>query len=288
MPEELQIRIHGEATLPTLVYLPGLHGDWTLMRRFRKEVEGQARFVEITYPRTTEWTLRAYAQAVEQALTAHGITHGWLLAESFGSQVAWELVAAGDGGARHSVRAAQRAEDCPPCPDIRVRADAASGVTKFEATGLILAGGFVKHPSPWSVRLTERIMQQANPSQIRLFLGLYAKYARLRHHNDSDAMEGVAEFIERRTPEDCAAMVHRIQLIRENNPQPIASQTRLPVYQLFGFIDPVVPGFATQRWLRRHCPGYRKTKVILPADHNVLDRAHRQSAQQVLRWLEVM
>jgi len=27
MAEELQLRIHGEAALPTLIYLPGLHGD---------------------------------------------------------------------------------------------------------------------------------------------------------------------------------------------------------------------------------------------------------------------
>jgi hypothetical protein len=26
MLEDLQLRIHGEASLPTLIYLPGLHG----------------------------------------------------------------------------------------------------------------------------------------------------------------------------------------------------------------------------------------------------------------------
>jgi len=31
MAEELQLRIHGQASLPTLIYLPGLHGDWTLI-----------------------------------------------------------------------------------------------------------------------------------------------------------------------------------------------------------------------------------------------------------------
>ena len=33
--EELQTRIHGDASLPPLVYLPGLHGDWTLVTSFR-------------------------------------------------------------------------------------------------------------------------------------------------------------------------------------------------------------------------------------------------------------
>jgi hypothetical protein len=52
MPEELQLRIHGEATLPTLVYLPGLHGDWTLVGGFLRALGGRVRFVEMTYPRS--------------------------------------------------------------------------------------------------------------------------------------------------------------------------------------------------------------------------------------------
>jgi hypothetical protein len=31
--ERLEVRVHGAASWPTLVYLPGLHGDWTLIRR---------------------------------------------------------------------------------------------------------------------------------------------------------------------------------------------------------------------------------------------------------------
>jgi len=52
MAEELQLRIHGEGSLPTLIYLPGLHGDWTLIGGFRQALAGRARFVEVTYPRT--------------------------------------------------------------------------------------------------------------------------------------------------------------------------------------------------------------------------------------------
>ena len=52
MAEELQLRIHGEASLPTLIYLPGLHGDWTLIGGFRHALGGRVRFVEVTYPRT--------------------------------------------------------------------------------------------------------------------------------------------------------------------------------------------------------------------------------------------
>ena len=49
MAEELKLQIHGDASLPTLIYFPGLHGDWTLNGRFRKQVLGRVRLVELTY-----------------------------------------------------------------------------------------------------------------------------------------------------------------------------------------------------------------------------------------------
>src|SRR5437867_3072078 len=93
MSDELKIRMHGEASLPALVYLPGMHGDWTLVSSFRAAVAGRLRFVEFAYPRTTTWSLDDYARAVEERLLANGIQRGWLLGESFGSQPAWQLIA---------------------------------------------------------------------------------------------------------------------------------------------------------------------------------------------------
>ena len=122
MPEELQLRIYGDASLPTLIYLPGLHGDWTLIGGFRHAIGDKARFVEVTYPRTLAWSLDDYAAAIEIALAQNGVTGGWLLGESFASQVVWALVARG----------------------------------KFQAQGVILAGGFVKHPMCRAVRLAEK------------------------------------------------------------------------------------------------------------------------------------
>src|SRR5438876_10765769 len=119
MEDKLQIRVHGSVALPTLIYLPGLHGDWTLIGRFRRALGEQVRFVEITYPRTLTWTLNDYAENVERALEAEGITRGWLLGESFSSSIVWELLTR----------------------------------KKFHAQGVILAGGFVRHATLWAVRL---------------------------------------------------------------------------------------------------------------------------------------
>src|SRR5215475_4030811 len=95
MTEQLQIRIHGPDSLPTLIYLPGLHGDWTLIGSFRHALGNRVRFVEITYPRTLTWSLDGYAANVERALAEKGITRGWLLGESFSSQVVWPIVTRG-------------------------------------------------------------------------------------------------------------------------------------------------------------------------------------------------
>src|SRR5882672_4908549 len=90
--ERVQIQIHGDASEPKLIYLPGLHGDWTLVSSFRAALNGRVRFVEITYPRTTVWSLNEYADAVTNALASQQIHQGWILGESFSSQVAWAIL----------------------------------------------------------------------------------------------------------------------------------------------------------------------------------------------------
>lgn len=55
--ETLQLRIHGPVDEPTLIHLPGLHGDWTLLAPFRQALANRARFVETTYPHQPNWQL---------------------------------------------------------------------------------------------------------------------------------------------------------------------------------------------------------------------------------------
>ena len=165
MPEELQLRIYGDASLPTLIYLPGLHGDWTLVGGFRKHVLGKVRFVEVTYPRTLDWSLDDYGAAIESALAQSHITSGWLLGESFGSQVLWVLAGRGE----------------------------------FRADGIILAGGFVKHPMRWAVRLLEMIFGRISMSVLVWMIFSYGKIARLRYRHSPEVVADIDEFIVRRT-----------------------------------------------------------------------------------------
>src|SRR5205823_577969 len=92
-----------------------------LIGGFRKALGNRVRFVEVTYPRTLTWSLDDYAEAVEKSLSEQGISSGWLLGESFGSQVVWPILTRG----------------------------------RFQVQGVILAGGFARHPIMWGVRFAE-------------------------------------------------------------------------------------------------------------------------------------
>ena len=251
MDEEPQLRIHGDVTLPTLIYLPGLHGDWTIIGGFRHAIEGRVRFVEFTYPRTVTWSLDDYAAAVESTLAKNGITGGWLLGESFSSQVVWPMVARG----------------------------------KFQIEGIILAGGFVRHPIRAGVRLAERRARGISlPLLTRLMFG-YAKIARFRYRRSPETMANIHEFIARRTELDRQAAVHRLRLIAGSDFCEIAKTTKIPVFAITGAVDPIVPWISVRPWLRRNCPALRAYKIVWRADHNVLSTAAETSADQIVQWM---
>ena len=257
MEEQVKIRIHGEAGQPTVIYLPGMHGDWTLVSSFRAALlrNSLVRFVEITYPRTATWSLSQYAKAVTDALAANQIRAGWVLGESFSSQVAWTIL--------------EQAEQ--------------SG---FQMHGLILAGGFVRHPFMWAVSLARRVNRAVPMWLLKIACGVYARYAKFRHRRAPETLACISEFVTNRTLEsDRRAICHRYGIIAENDLRAGARKARLPVYQLCGFFDPIVPWPFVQLWLKRNCPGFRRSNVVWRADHNVLGTAPEVAAECVLRWM---
>lgn len=250
--ERLRIRIHGEADLPTLVYLPGMHGDWTLVTSFRLAMQGRVRFVEFTYPRTLECDLDDYANAIDESLAENGITNGWLLGESFGSQIVWPL---------------------------------ATGERRFRTEGVILSGGFGRHPFKFGVNGARFFCGGIPLGFITWALFVYAPLARFRHRNAPEVAASFDEFIRRRTQLDKCAGTHRLKLIAENDPKDLAALVNVPVYHLSGFWDPIVPWPFVRRWLKRHCPGYREGRLVAWGDHNVLGTGPKPAAEIVTRWM---
>ena len=251
--EQIEIRIYNPHVEPTLIYLPGLHGDWTLIGGFRRALGSRARFVEVVYPRTLTWSLEQYAQAIETALERHGISHGWLLGESFGSQLVWALAAR----------------------------------KTFRFDGFIFAGGFVPHPLPWAVPLAEWLVGNIPDPLLSCTTFVYAKLLRVRYRRSTDVLETIAEFLGRRTDLDRRAVKHRLRLIRENDLCAVAERTSGPVFMLSGLWDPIVIWGPVRRWMRQRCPGLREFKILPGADHNVLGTASKEAADVILNWVDV-
>ena len=251
MSDQVQIRIHGPPSLPTLVFMPGLHGNWTLIGPFRRALAGRVRFVEVTYPDTLSWSLGDFAAGVEDALSAQSIHRAWILAESFSSQVAWPIIAR----------------------------------KKFLVEGLILAGGFVRHPMRWGVRVAERVCRDISFSLLTRLLFGYARISRWRFRHSPETIRGIEEFIESLTEQSRQAAKHRLHLVAQSDPCTIAQQTTLPVYALTGLFDPIVPWFWVRPWLKRNCAALRQYKIIYHADHNVLGTGAKAAADQVVKWM---
>jgi pimeloyl-ACP methyl ester carboxylesterase len=233
------------------VYLPGLHGDWTLIGGFRKALGAAVTFVEVTYPRSLSWSLDEYAGAIETALKEHSIGSGWILAESFGSQIAWAMAAR----------------------------------KRFELQGLILAGGFVKHPAPLAAAALGVIVGKIPFSVVRAVAAVYARVLRVRYRRSPEVLASVDEFMSRRTDLDRKAVHRRLNLLAESDFRPVARAIKVPVYGLTGLVDPIVPWPPVRRWLGAHCPTLAGFEVIVRSDHNVLGVAPAKAARVVLGWM---
>ena len=250
--EQIKSRIYGKADQPVLVYLPGLHGDWTLVGSFRAALRDRVCFVEFTYPRQAWRCLDEYAAAVTAELQRYQITRAWILAESFSSLVAWSMI-------RH---APSRIE------------------------GVILAGGFVRYPYPRLVSLARQINRNIPMFGLRMFLKLYATYAVFRHRSAPETLRDVSEFVARRSElMDREAICGRYDFIEQADFRQTAEEFAGPIYQLYGFVDPIVPWLPVRRWLRQYCKSHRQSRMIWTADHNVLGTAPQKCAEQILQWI---
>ncbi|MDE2144246.1 MAG: alpha/beta hydrolase [Elusimicrobia bacterium] len=234
-----------------MIYLPGLHGDWGLIGAFRRALGGRVRFVEVSYPLAPQG-LEELAAAVEKALTAVDVRSGWFLAQSFGSQVGWELLRRG-----------------------------------FKADGVILAGGFVRHPAPWGAAMMRPLLDGPWSAALRPPYRAMTWLGGALSRRDPDSARELAAFAAGRTVAQWKAAAWRLRLVATSDPRHVARATAIPVWYLGGAVDLLVPWPWVVGWLARECPGYRGKTVFPWADHNVLGSAPKESARQILEWLGV-
>lgn len=245
--------MHGDPHGHVLVYLPGLHGDFTLIRSFRERILPSTAFVEFAYPVDGNPSLRELADAIHDALEHLQVGDVTLLAESFGSQVAWAMIAR-------------------PRETIRYRR-------------LILSGGFVQYPWLGGVHLARAMVTTVGPGA-NLLLESFPLYGRLLYEPRPGLAHDLSCFVESRSRiEDRQAIHHRLGLITTADFRPVAARTTLPVHHLTGVFDPIVPWYPVQRWLQRHCPGYQGTVRFHTSDHAVLVSRPTAAARLIKSWM---
>ncbi|MCX7872244.1 MAG: alpha/beta hydrolase [Verrucomicrobiae bacterium] len=254
------IKVNFPECSPTLVYLPGIHGDSTLAQKIRRHFENKTCFVEIEYSKRTDLKLTDYARSIENLLIKNEIKECWLLAESFGSQVAWAIV---------------------------------SEKRAFKVKGIILAGGFVRHPFIPGVRVVKTISKVLSIRLIELWLKFYVAVCRIffrkkKTKNQPSLEQPVPEqFVKNRLDDaDRLAIISRYDLIIRNDFRPTACNSSIPVYFISGKWDFIVPWQPVLKWLKKNCPGFKDYKILPNADHPVLSVAPENSAHQILSWIK--
>ena len=91
-------RAAGDPNAPPIIYLPGVHGDWTAQGRARPILTRDFHLVETAYPRIEKWSIDDFAHALKDLLDGLEIESAHIVGESFGSLVAWQF------GIAHSER----------------------------------------------------------------------------------------------------------------------------------------------------------------------------------------
>ena len=250
----LEVEVFGDPGLPTLVCLPGIHGDATMFAGFRHGIAGRLRLIEFAYPTTTTWSLDDYADAVYRELEKRKVKACWLLGESFGSQVVWALIV------RHA-------------ESIGVR-------------GVFLAGGFVQHPWLGGVDGLQWVFRQMPFWAYRGIVRAFELFARVRFRRQPPILARMDEFVANRTEPDRQAVLHRLTLIRHADFREPVRALDLPIVYLTGLADPIVFWPPVYEWLRDEAQSFRRWRLFWYADHNVLNGAAAACAEEVVSGVE--
>ena len=84
-------RVSGDPRAAAVIYLPGVHGDWTAQARARDILSRNFHFVETAYPRIQNWEIDDFAHSLKELLGRLGIRSVHIVGESFGSLVGWQF-----------------------------------------------------------------------------------------------------------------------------------------------------------------------------------------------------
>jgi 3-oxoadipate enol-lactonase len=245
-------QVTGPEEHPPLVYLPGVHGDWTPLGRARSLLNESFQLVEAAYPRVAHWSLADFSQALESLLDALKLDSVHLVGESFGSLVAWEF------GLTHPRR----------------------------VRSLALVGGF-SHPPSRTAGLAKHALSLVPTALFETGVDMYVAHKNRRGEPRHPPGEGVPPYAAVRTASGRRATANRMRLIQRTDFRPLLSQVAFPVRYIGGEKDRLVPVQRELRTLQQHLPAICnfQGRVLPGAPHMIIVSHPEQTVEHLAEWV---
>jgi pimeloyl-ACP methyl ester carboxylesterase len=241
----------GDPQAPAIIYLPGVHGDWTPQVRARPILSRDFHFVETAYPRTHHWSIDDYARALKELLDDLGIDSAHIVGESFGSLVAWKF-----------------------------------GIANPERfRSFTLVGGFSRPPR-FRVAAAAAVALKSLPTNLlEAAIDLYvaAKSAAGEHRETFQS----GAYPAARTVRGRRATANRMTIIQESEFQNHLQEIRFPVRYVGGARDIVVPVRREIATLGASLPPHCdfQSALVAGAPHALIASHPEQTVQHILRWV---
>lgn len=250
---ELVYQVSGPTDAPAIVYLPGVHGDWTPNEAARMHLTRGARLVEVAYPRREEWALGDFAASLVRLLDRLDIGSAHLVGESFGSLVAWE-----------------------------------AGLTQPDrVSSLLLVGGFVQ-PPPFRVATSAKWFLRGLPTPaLEMGIDAYVHYKSRKGERRLGKSEGVSPYAASRTRGGKRATANRMAIIERSDFRERLSRVPHPVRYIGGSNDTVIPVARELSTLRQHLPAHTtfESQLIDGAPHAIIVSHPEITTGALTRWV---
>ena len=254
--DELLYRVSGEEGATPVVYLPGVHGDWTPQAAAGPMLAEKFRLVEITYPKKPEWSIVDYMNALVSLLDRLEIGSAHVIAESFGSLVGWEF-----GLERPS----------------RLRS-------------LMVVGGFCQPPGPPKVLLAKWGLSLLPTEVFERGVNAYASLRKLQGKLQGPEMEGDLPYAAVRSDVGLSATIRRFELLGRTDFRHHLHDLRVPVRYIGGEKDLIVPvkrEIETLEEILAEEIGF-ESRLIPGAPHMIIASHAEETVGQLVEWIDAL
>ena len=242
-----------------VLYLPGVHGDWTPQAAAGRHFRRSFYLIETAYPRVETWSIDDYAQAVDDLLDRLGIESAHVVGESFGSLVGWQF------GVRR--------------PD-RIRS-------------FTLLGGFTRPPrmriAAAAAATLKSLPTHVLESAIDSYVAAKAVTRQSRQPIDLGTVDA-SVYPATRTTRGRLATANRMQIIQSADFRGRLQEIRFPVRYIGGAFDFIVPVRREIATLLKHLPPHCDFQsALLPrAAHMTIASHPEQTVAQITSWIQTI